>query len=100
MTSIILILMCYTYYGVTPLRVPKLNTEYHVQKGDIYLAMLDSLHRQASSDNVYCSETDFRPLGVLNLYALIYALKQINDRQDLLPNITIGYVYGTLVHML
>lgn len=83
-----------TIAEVVPQKVPRLNTKYIIKEGDVYLALLADLHGQSPSKKCYCMETDIRPSGLLMLEAFIYTVNQINARLDVLPNITLGYLYG------
>ncbi|XP_038059531.1 metabotropic glutamate receptor 8-like [Patiria miniata] len=56
------------------------------RKGDFYLGGLFDMHSERYGE---CQKIN--PRGVQWMYAMVYAIERINARQDLLPNITLGF---------
>ena len=61
-----------------------------VREGDVNIGLLVSVHDDDPDNDGRCSE--LLPAGVIRSQARTCAVNQINRRQDLLPNVTIGYV--------
>jgi Receptor family ligand binding region len=58
-----------------------------VREGDVNVGMLSSIHETTHGR---CS--DFLTNGVIRSWVMEFALDEVNARQDLLPNITVGFV--------
>jgi Receptor family ligand binding region len=76
------------------LHVPGLLTRQfpftRVREADINIGLTLSVHQSANGDD-RCSV--LMPTNVLWSWTMQFAVKQINTRHDLLPNITIGFVH-------
>lgn len=72
--------------------VPKLRRRQfpfsRVREADINVGLIASVHQPGASTRC----TDLIPDGPLRPLAMQFAIEQINARQDLLPNITLGFV--------
>ncbi|XP_078000603.1 metabotropic glutamate receptor-like [Glandiceps talaboti] len=72
----------------TATHLPDTTTQTYSKPGDIVLAGLFSIHEYDGGHE--CG--DLRELGpLLKMEAMAFAVDQINQRSDILPNITIGY---------
>jgi hypothetical protein len=72
------------------LHVPGMRNRNHfayVREADVNIGHLVSIHR---TDNHTC--TSVKKDAVLRYKAMEYAVDQINERTDLLPNVTVGFV--------
>ncbi len=76
--------------GATMGAVPKLNGRCYYQPGDINLAIFAPLSNKGSEE--FCSDklrANSRPQYI---EASKYALSEVNNNNDIIPNITLGYV--------
>ena len=71
--------------------VPKLNGECYVRMGDLNIGILLS-SRDAGVD-MLCSKGLKSRTVLQYVEAVKFSIEEINERKDLLPNITIGYVF-------
>ena len=69
--------------------VPKLGNYQYVWDGDINIAAMLGVHQYSSVN--YCSDVT-PPDWVIGPEAFIFAVEEINKRDDILPNITLGLV--------
>lgn len=60
-----------------------------VLKGDIILGGLFPVHKKSNNPNFPCGSIQ-NGRGIQRLEAMIFALKEINKNNDILPNITLG----------
>ena len=64
--------------------------------GTYYFGGLFNVH---NSRGGICYQTN--PRGLQRMYAMVYAINMINERQDILPNITIGkYLIYTMYYFI
>ena len=71
--------------------IPDLPFECYSSTGDLNLGVLTDPTR-GGSDGGYCGNERFYTRSMQNMEAIIWTLNRINQREDLLPNITLGYV--------
>ena len=71
--------------------VPNLNGECYMRKGDLNIGIL--LSSRDTGVNMLCSEGLKSKTVLQYVEAVKFAIDEINERTDLLPNITIGYVF-------
>ena len=69
--------------------LPKIETEIF-QDGDIILGGLFPVHKYNSSAPGFCGQIR-EQASIQRVEAMIYAIDQINKRQDILPGVTLGY---------
>lgn len=69
---------------------PGLNHEAYYNEGDLNLGALFAV--RDSGENVPCQEGGYRFRKVQSIEAVVFAIKQINSRKDILPNVTLGWV--------
>jgi hypothetical protein len=60
-----------------------------VREADVNVGLIVSIHQTAASD-ARCD--DLRPGGVIQALAMQFAVDEINERDDLMPNVTLGFV--------
>ena len=81
------LLLGYTNAGFIMVR--DLPTKHYVQKGDLMLGGVFPVHRYSPIE--FC-DTKVRELGILQrVEAMVYAINEINARNDILPNVTLGF---------
>jgi len=59
-----------------------------VREADVNIGLLSSVHQLTGGGQC----TTFRQIGALRAWTFEFAIDQVNDRADLLPNITLGFV--------
>ena len=70
--------------------IPGLPTIYFIQPGDINLGLVTTMHR--FQENTLCGPK-IRELGALQrLEGVVFAVDEINNRSDILPSVTLGFV--------
>ena len=70
--------------------IPGLPTIYFIQPGDINLGLVTTIHR--FQENTLCGPK-IRELGALQrLEGVVFAVDEINNRSDILPSVTLGFV--------
>ena len=72
------------------IKIPNLNGPCYVKPGDINLGVIISYSERGSES--YCSSNLRSKWGTQYAEVLKYAIETINTRQDILPNISIGYI--------
>ncbi|EDV24999.1 Metabotropic glutamate receptor 3 [Trichoplax sp. H2] len=66
------------------------NRAYGYQPGDIIIGGLFPIH-QFSSSNQSCGQIRETEISLQLMHAMIYAIQRINNREDLLPGIKLGF---------
>lgn len=70
--------------------VPDLSTHHYEKKGDFNIGILQSVHQYDNDE--FCS-TEVRNLDtVQRIEAIAYAIEEVNNRTDILPHHTLGFV--------
>ena len=72
-------------------RIPNLNGKCYVNLQDINLGFI--VGPSTRGVDKHCSEALITPLWVEIIEAMKYAIIEINNNTELLPNVTIGYVF-------
>ena len=85
--KIIFLTLQRTFGGIS---VPRLNGECYVKRGDLNIGLLQS--SRDVGDDMLCSDDLHSKSALQYVDAVKFAIDEINDRDDLLPNITLGYV--------
>ena len=72
-------------------KIPNFPTACYGREGDLNIAVLSATTRSAKTGQQFCTD-EIHSFYLSCTEAAVWAVKQINARQDLLPNITLGYV--------
>ena len=80
--------LSYRYFVVICLAILYGVVQGPYKDGDIILGGLLRVHLRGNSEN-QCGELDVR--GLNRVFAMIFAIEQINNDSKLLPNVTLGY---------
>ena len=70
--------------------IPGLPTVNFSQLGDLNLGLVLKLHNYARG--VFCSNVTANLVALQKLEAFAFAVDEINNRSDILPNVTLGFV--------
>ena len=90
MKVLYILFLSYQVLGFQSVSVPKLNGVCYEKPGDLNTGLLVSVSGRGKDE--YCDKglgSQWRPQYV---EAFKYAIEQLNNRDDILENITLGYV--------
>ena len=73
--------------------VPAMPRDAYIQHGDLVLGGLFRIHRHDSTKPSRCSSRLYGQKSFQYLEAVRYAIHLINNRTDILPNITLGFTF-------
>ena len=76
---------------VWTLEVPRAPQDCFARTGHLNLGMLVSLHQPGTSDDSPCGPL-VSASKIQDVAAMLYAIDELNKRDDILPNITLGAV--------
>ena len=82
--------MILSFTGGVDIKIPHLNGPCYIKYGDINLGVIISYSARGTEN--YCSPSLDNMWETQYAEAFKYAIEKINNRQDILPNITLGYV--------
>ena len=84
--------------GALPVTIPGLPADCYWQRGHLTLGLLLRLH-DTGVRPALCSQRLYKVARLSYLEAFVFAVRQLNARADLLPNVTLGFlVLDTCAH--
>lgn len=88
---VLIILFLLSSLRASPI-IPRYRNGCYSQPGDIYLGALIRVTTRASTGMEMCSNRISGFFRLQYVEAFVYAINKVNERDDILPNITLGFI--------
>ena len=91
-SSVLVLLVWFSLQARGSPVVPRLEAGCYSQEGDLYLASMIRVTAKGTTGGPMCSQKLHSLYRLQYVEAFVYAVEEVNKRQDILPNITLGFV--------